>query len=45
MGIDARFMVAAVGDCCVVGGDGFSVGVLILSLKLGVRFGSALNFC
>ena len=29
----------------VVGGDGFTVGVLILSLKLGVRFGSALNFC
>ena len=27
MGIDARFMVAAVEDCCVVCGDGFTVGL------------------
>ena len=27
VGIDARFMVAVVGDCCVVGGDGFTVGL------------------
>ena len=27
VGIDARFMVAMVGGCCVVGGNGFTVGL------------------
>ena len=27
VGIDARFMVVVVGGCCVVGGDGFTVGL------------------
>ena len=27
MGIDAKFMVVVMGGCCVVGGDGFTVGL------------------
>ena len=27
VGIDAKFMVATVGGCCVIGGDGFTVGL------------------